>query len=215
MINITYAITVYNELDEIIRLIEFLITRIGDEDEILVQYDSDSVTQAVSDYLKIASGLNPKIRVIGFPLNNDFSSFKNNIKNHSNGIFILQIDADELPSEYLIGNLHEILEFNKEVDLFLVPRVNTVEGLTDRHIKKWGWKVDDKGRVNYPDYQTRLYRRTSEIQWTGEVHERIIGYNTISVLPREDIYSLYHPKTIDRQEKQNSFYDELTNKSKK
>jgi hypothetical protein len=210
MINITYAVTVCNELEEITKLINFLHPRIQSDDEILIQYDEDSATDAVKQYLLIISQLhNTNIRVISYPLNNDFASFKNNLKDNANGIFIFQIDADEIPSEYLIENLHELLDFNKDVDLFFVPRINTVEGLTPKHIKKWGWNVSDKGWVNFPDYQTRLYRRTSEIEWENKVHERIKGYNTLSVLPAEEEYCLYHPKKIERQEKQNAYYDTL------
>jgi hypothetical protein len=210
MINITYAITVCNELDEITKLIDFLNNRIDKEDEILIQYDSDAATKPIIDYLKIISQLhNTNIKVISFPLNNDFASYKNNLKNHANGMFIFQIDADEIPSEYLMENIHEFLEYNKDVDLFFIPRINTVEGLTPAHIKKWGWKVDENGWVNFPDYQTRLYRRTSEIEWQGKVHERIVGYNTLSVLPAEEQYCLYHHKQIERQEKQNAYYDTI------
>ena len=210
MINITYAITVCNELEEITKLVDFLNNRITKDDEILIQYDSDSATKPIIDYLNIISQLhNTNIKVISFPLNNDFASYKNNLKNHANGIFIFQIDADEVPSEYLIENIHEFLEYNKDVDLFFVPRVNTVEGLTKEHIDKWRWKVDETGWINFPDYQTRLYRRTSEIQWVGKVHERIVGYNTLSVLPAEEKYSLYHLKQIERQEKQNAYYDTI------
>ncbi len=55
MINVTYAVTVCNELEEITRLINFLQPRIKSEDEILIQYDSDSVTKPVKDYLEILS----------------------------------------------------------------------------------------------------------------------------------------------------------------
>jgi hypothetical protein len=210
MINITYAITVCNELEEITKLVDFLNNRIDKDDEILIQYDEDSATDAIKNYLKIISQLhNKNIKVIGFPLNKDFASYKNNIKNHANGMFIFQIDADEIPSEYLMENIKDILDYNKDVDLFFVPRVNTVAGLTTEHIKKWNWQVNDLGWVNFPDYQTRLYRRTSEIEWQGKVHERIIGYNTLSVLPAEEQYCLYHPKKIDRQEKQNAYYDTI------
>ena len=210
MINITYAITVCNELEEITKLIDFLKDKIQKEDEILIQYDEDSASDAIKNYLKIMSQLhNTNIKVIGFPLNNDFASYKNNLKTHSNGIFIFQIDADETPSEYLMENIHEFIEYNKDVDLFFVPRINTVEGLTKEHIKKWKWNVNDAGWVNFPDYQTRLYRRTSEIEWQGKVHERIIGYNTLSVLPSEEQYCLYHHKKIERQEKQNAYYDTI------
>ena len=210
MINITYAITVCNELEEITKLIDFLNNRIDKDDEILIQYDEDSATEPIKNYLKIISQLhNTNIKVIGFPLNKDFASYKNNLKNHAKGMFIFQIDADEMPSEYLMENIKDILDYNKDVDLFFVPRVNTVAGLTSEHIKKWNWQVNDLGWVNFPDYQTRLYRRTSEIEWQGKVHERIIGYNTLSVLPAEEQYCLYHPKKIDRQEKQNAYYDTI------
>ena len=210
MINITYAITVCNELEEITKLVDFLKDKIEKEDEILIQYDEDSASDAIKNYLKIISQLhNTNIKVIGFPLNNDFASYKNNLKTHANGIIIFQIDADETPSEYLMENIHEFIEYNKDVDLFFVPRINTVEGLTTEHIKKWKWNVNDAGWINFPDYQTRLYRRTSEIEWQGKVHERIIGYNTLSVLPSEEQYCLYHHKKIERQEKQNDYYDTI------
>ena len=210
MINITYAITVCNELEEITKLVDFLKNKIDKNDEILIQYDEDSATDAIKNYLKIISQLhNTNVKVIGFPLNKDFASYKNNIKNHANGMFIFQIDADEIPSEYLMENIKDILDYNKDVDLFFVPRINTVDGLTKEHIKKWNWQVNDLGWVNFPDYQTRLYRRTSEIEWQGKVHERIVGYNTLSVLPTEEQYCLYHAKKIERQEKQNAYYDTI------
>jgi hypothetical protein len=209
MINITYAITVCNELTEITQLIDFLKNRIDTDDEILIQYDEDSATDAVKNYLKIITQLHTSVKVIGFPLSGDFASYKNNLKNHANGMFIFQIDADEIPSEYLMENIKDILDYNKDVDLFFVPRVNTVKDLTKEHIKKWGWNVNELGWVNFPDYQTRLYRRTSEIEWNGKVHERIIGYNTLSVLPAEEQYCLYHHKEIERQEKQNAYYDTI------
>ena len=86
------------------------------------------------------------------------------IKKARKGIFIFQIDADEVPNEYLITNMHDLLESNKDIDLFL-PRVNTVEGLTDEHIQKWGWKVNEKGWVNWPDYQWRIWKNKPEIKW--------------------------------------------------
>ena len=209
-INVTYAITVCNEHDEIMKLVNFLHPRIKKDDEILIQYDEDSVTQQVKDYLNVIQQIHSSnVKAIGFPLNNDFASYKNNLKNHAKGIFIFQIDADEMPSEYMVENLSDFLLANKEVDLFFVPRINTVEGLTKEHISKWGWQVNEKGWVNFPDYQTRLYRRTSEIEWEGKVHERIKGYNTLSVLPSDEDYCLYHHKQIERQEKQNAYYDTI------
>jgi hypothetical protein len=209
MVNVTYAVTVCNELVEITRLVNFLHPRIQSEDEILIQYDSGGVTEEVLNYLKIINELHSNISIVGFPLDKDFASYKNNLKNHAKGIFIFQIDADEIPSEYLVANMHDLLESNLDIDLFFVPRVNTVEGLTESHIKKWRWNVNENGWVNWPDLQTRLYRRTSEIEWEGKVHERIKGYNTLTLLPLEEEYALYHPKDIERQERQNALYETI------
>lgn len=208
-INVTWAITVCDEINEITKLLNFLQPRVGEDDEILIQYDEDGVSQEVHDYLKIMDNLHENHKVISFPLNKDFATFKNNLKEHANGMFIFQIDADEIPHEFLVAKIHDLLEANKDVDLFFVPRINTVEGITEEHIEKWGWNVNDEGWVNFPDVQSRLYRRTSEIEWVGKVHEQIKGYNTVTVLPREEPFCLYHPKDIKRQEKQNELYSKI------
>mgnify|MGYP000379981914 CR=1 FL=1 len=107
-----------------------------------------------------------------------------------------------MPHQVLLGYLPEILGNNPDNEVYLVPRVNTVEGLTDEHIKKWGWNVDDKGWVNYPDYQARVFRNREDIRWTRPLHEFINGCKTYAHLPPQEELSLYHPKTIEKQEKQ-------------
>ena len=135
-------------------------------------------------------------------------SFKNNLKSHCTKDYIFQVDADEIPHEYLVEYLGEVLETNP-VDIVFVPRVNTVEGLEQSHIDKWKWNVNDKGWVNFPDYQTRIYKNTEDVTWMNKVHERITGYDTFSNFPAEEQWSLYHHKQIDRQEKQNKFYETI------
>ena len=205
---ISYAITVCNELDEITKLLNFLQLNIRKEDEIVIQYDESSVTSEVKEYISLMDMMHENHNVIGFPLNKDFASFKNNLKSNCSGDYIFQIDADEIPHAALIEYLPEVLTTNP-VDIVFVPRVNTVEGLTDEHIKKWGWNVDEKGWVNFPDYQLRIYKRTDSVRWMNPVHETITGYDTFSNFPAEEQWSLYHPKQIDRQEKQNEFYETI------
>lgn len=205
---ITYNIGVHNELIELTELLEFLLPRIDENDEVLIQCDSDGVTPEVSQFVKIQERLDTRIKVIEFPLNKDFASFKNNMITHASGDYCFNIDPDEKPNEYLLYYVKHVLE-NNNVDVFFVPRVNTVEGLTDVHIQKWGWNVNDKGYVNFPDYQTRIFRRSSDVQWMNKVHERITGYDTFSYLPAEEEWSLSHHKTIQRQEIQNDFYETI------
>lgn len=63
--------------------------------------------------------------------------------------------------------------------------------------------------INFPDYQSRLYRNKESIRWEGEVHEKIVGANIYSTFPIEMLCCLQHHKTIERQEKQNNLYDTL------
>ena len=202
---ISYAIPVCNEHIELEKLLNFLESHIDEEDEIVVQCDQGNTTPEVYKLL----GNFSKIKIIEFPLKRDFASFKNNLKTHCTKDWIFQIDADELPHESLITNLKELLKLNPTTELFLVPRVNTVEGLSQEHINKWGWNVNEKGWVNWPDYQTRIIQNSPKIQWTQKVHEVIIGMSTRGLLPTEEEWCLYHHKHIDKQEHQNKFYDTL------
>ena len=201
---ISYAIPVCNEHAELKKLLSFLHKHIDENDEIIVQCDKGNTTHEV---YKVLDTLNQSY--IEFSLNGHFSNFKNNLKEHCTGDWIFQIDADELPHESLITNLKELLKLNTNTELFLVPRVNTVEGLTQEHVNKWRWNVNEKGWVNWPDYQTRIIQNGSKIKWQNKVHEQIIGISTKGALPMEEEWCLYHPKTIGRQEAQNSFYNIL------
>ena len=122
---ISYAIPVCNEHVELEKLLSFLIKHIDENDEIVVQCDKGNTTPEV---YKVLDSLNQPY--IEFPLNGHFSNFKNNLKEHCTGDWIFQIDADELPHESLIINLKELLKLNTNTEMLLVPRVNTVEGLT-------------------------------------------------------------------------------------
>ena len=201
---ISYAITVHNELEELMKLLDFLNNNIREEDEIVVQYDENGVTNEVLEFLNIKKEIHG-YTVIGFPLNKDFATYKNNLKANCTKDYIFQIDADEIPNEVMIAYLPEVLESNP-VDIIFVPRVNTVNGLTQEHIQKWRWNVNEKGWVNWPDYQTRIYKNTEDVTWMNKVHEKITGYDTFSNFPAEEQWALYHPKEIDRQEIQNQFY---------
>jgi glycosyltransferase involved in cell wall biosynthesis len=207
MPSISYAITACNEHDELYRLLLQLTTQIRPEDEIVVQIDSMNATTEV---MAVLATYHDKIHnSISFSLMGDFALFKNNLKKYCTKDYIFQIDADEYLSNELIEYLPAILEMNPEIEMYEIPRINTVEDLTPGHILKWGWRVNEKGWVNYPDYQQRVFKNTDKIKWVNKVHERIVGARTVSPLPDGFNLNLIHPKTIERQEKQNNFYNTL------
>jgi glycosyltransferase involved in cell wall biosynthesis len=201
---ISYAITVYNELNEIICLIEFLKSAKRAEDEIVVLFD-DKGPDTVWKYLQSQEQF---IKIHPANFKNDFAEWKNKLNKLCSGNYIFQIDADELPNEHLIESLPAILE-NNQSDIILVPRVNYVKGITPQHLQAWQWKQNDKGWVQWPDHQWRIYKNTPEIKWKNKLHEILDGYNTYANLPEMEEYALYHYKTIERQEKQNSYYSTL------
>ena len=211
---ISYAIPVCNEHVELEKLLSFLVKHIDENDEIVVQCDKGNTTPEVYkvlDSFKAPVGLKDPLKVIEFPLNGHFSNFKKNLKEHCTGDWIFQIDADELPHESLIINLKELLKLNTTTEMLLVPRVNTVEGLTQEHINKWRWNVNEKGWVNWPDYQTRIIQNSPKIKWQNKVHEQIVGISTQGALPMEEEWCLYHPKSIEKQEVQNKLYENINN----
>ena len=205
---ISYAITVCNEFQEIQRLINFLIKNKRVEDEIVVLFDSTNGTSDIEEFLR-AKSVNGEFNWFNYSFDGHFANMKNRLTDMCNGDYIYQIDADELPPKYLLENLSYILKANENVDVYRVPRINTVQGLTQEHVQKWGWRVDKKGWVNFPDYQWRIYKNDSNIKWVNKVHEILTGFETMSQLPTEEEYCLLHDKTIEKQEKQNAYYDTL------
>ena len=199
MLSISYAVTACNEHRELSLLLEVLRNNIRQEDEIVVLLDSNATKEIRTIANKYAM----------HPLNGDFATFKNHLSKFCTKDYIFQIDADEYPHPHLIANLADILQHNQTIDVFLVPRINTVSGLTEEHIQKWGWNVNDKGWVNFPDYQWRIWKNGKGIHWINKVHERLNGFKEYSLLPQSEEYCLFHPKDIERQEKQNALYETI------
>ena len=215
---ISYCITACNEHVELERLLRFLKTHIREQDEVIIQLDV-SYTTEVLEVCNLFTNFNHESnitsceiknsRFYAYPLDGDFSRFKNNLNLQATGDYIFQIDADEVPNLELILALPEILQSNPNNEVYLVPRVNTVEGLTHWHIDQWKWNVNESGWVNFPDYQWRIYKNATKIRWANKVHERLVRFDTYAYLPAEEDYCLYHPKEIERQERQNNFYNTL------
>ena len=205
---ISYGITVHNESEELNKLLEILVHKTQTEDEIVIVQDGDDkgVGEVISKWMNETldwKGVYWNTR----KLDGNFADQKNYVIEQCEGDYIFHIDADEYPNEILIQQLPQILEIN-EVDLVWIPRVNTIDGMEQKHIQKWGWRVSEKGWVNYPDYQSRVFRRDSEIRWERPLHELIRGAKTYAHLPPHEELSLYHPKTIEKQEHQNTYYNQ-------
>jgi hypothetical protein len=207
---ISYAITVCNELEEIIRLLDLLLKNKQKQDEIVVLIDTVKANEQLISTLRHYEMHNMDHMVV-WPgeFEGHFANWKNKLTSYCSGDYIFQIDADEMVSETLIQNLPDILKYNLNNEVYLVARINTVDGLTEEHINKWKWNVNENNWINFPDYQWRIYKNDSKIVWINKVHECLSGFNTYANLPPSLEYCLLHHKTIEKQEKQNNYYSTL------
>ena len=207
---LSYAITTHNEYEEINELLGILVHHIDPEkDEIVILDDySDEKTQQVFTSWTSQYDHSINFKIEQRALNKDFAKQKNYLTSMCSGDYIINIDADEIPHDVFLNQIRQVIEIN-EVDLIWVPRVNTVDGITQEHINKWGWNVNENGWINYPDYQARVYKNAEHIKWIRPVHERIDGFKTFSHLPPHEELSFYHRKEIKKQEKQNEFYSKI------
>ena len=205
---ISYAVTTHNEHRELAKLIPYLLNNMSMEDELVIIDDhSDYKTWRVFDTYIHNDAYN--IKFFERSLYNDFAAHKNFMNSKCTGDWIVNIDADEKPSEYLMNNIKGLIEINPEVELYWVPRINTVEGITQEHINMWGWRVDDRGWVNWPDPQQRIYKNSEHIKWIKPVHERLVGAEKDAFLPPEEQWAFTHHKQIKKQEEQNRLYGDI------
>jgi len=139
MLSISYSILTHNETDSLQRLLDFILKYKDEEDEIVIldDYSDNERTKEILDVY-------PSIYEIKFEqryLFKDFAGQKNYLRKMCEKDYIFNLDADEIPKLHLIRNLKSILEKNPDIDVFRIPRINTVEGITSEHIERWGWNI--------------------------------------------------------------------------
>jgi cellulose synthase/poly-beta-1,6-N-acetylglucosamine synthase-like glycosyltransferase len=141
MVKVSFAITVCNEINEIKGLLPFLINNVRHSDEIVILFDEKNGNIEVLNYLLEYEKFS-NVRVIkSLDFNNNFADWKNKLNEYCTGTFIISIDADEMIDPNFIEMLPLLFELNPEVDLYYLPRINTVSGIGLSHIDKWGWKI--------------------------------------------------------------------------
>ena len=200
---ISYSILTHNETKSLEKLLRFLVKWKADGDEIVIldDYSDDKKTKQILDFYVSTEDIIYEQR----SLNNDYATQKNYLKSMCSGDYSFNLDADEMISRWLIKNIHGILEDN-QIDLIYLPRINTVEGLTQQHIQQWGWNVNEEGWINFPDWQGRVFKNRPNIKWEKPVHEMIKGFQTYAHLPTEKPFCMLHYKKIEKQEQQNKKY---------
>jgi glycosyltransferase involved in cell wall biosynthesis len=218
---LSYLVTCSTETDTLKRLVEKIYNNLG-SDELLILQDEANWNPKRKKYLCDITEFKPAppeivyLPIFAHPLNANYGEHKDWGASKCSGEFIFQIDGDELPSDYLVGeNLHAIIEANNNVELIYVPRINDFRGVKPEHAIPWGWKLTESPTykrpiVNWPDYQGRIFKNEPlRIKWDRRLHEKLIGHNSYAWLPAEEDYALYHDKTIEKQIETNIRYNKL------
>jgi hypothetical protein len=203
-VKISYGITVKDELNEIKKLLNQIFALKKVDDEVIVIFDKNNGSKEVKDYLQNLQVANFNLHEFAF--NDDFSELKNFLISKCSGEYIFNIDADEFLTEQQHKNIINTLEKNKHIEAFLLPRINILEGLTEDYIKENNIILNEKGWLNYPDYQTRIFKKSLNIRWINKIHESLIGAAPMAAFPPKEEFSLLHIKTVERQEKQHQYY---------
>jgi glycosyltransferase involved in cell wall biosynthesis len=145
---VSFAITTHNEAKEFSELIQSLLTQLQNKklpyDHEIVVLDDMSTDPEI---LKLFTQFANVIKLVQKPFAGDFSEHKNYLSSQCSGDWIFQLDADELPPYRLIESLPEFLDANPLVDVYGIPRINTVWGLTEQHIAMWGWKLSSSPKL--------------------------------------------------------------------
>ena len=200
---ISYSVLIHNETDTLEKLLRFLVKWKQKEDEIVIldDYSDDKKTKQILDFYVSTEDIIYEQR----SLNNDYATQKNHLKNMCSGDYSFNLDADEMVSRWLVKNIHDILNDNP-IDLIYLPRINTVDGLTQQRAQQWGWSVNEEGWVNFPDWQGRVFKNRPNIRWEREVHEMLVGFQTYAHMPTDKPFCMLHHKIIEKQEQQNQKY---------
>ena len=102
------------------------------------------------------------IKVDTTKINGSFSEWRNEGLKKAKGDWILYVDTDEIVTPSLRNEINQLISESAIQKAYAIPRKNFIFG---KEFKYSG---------QYPDYQKRLFMRSSLKKWTGKVHEEPI-----------------------------------------
>lgn len=201
---LSYLVTCHNETDSLKKLLSKLIQYKKDNHEIVLldDYSDNSTT------LEIIQTFKDKINFQQHKLDKNYGNHKNYGIELCKGEWIFQLDADEVPTDGLLENIDLIIESNNKNEVLWLPRLNYFLGVTDADVTMWGWKLYD-GMINFPDYQSRIYKNSPHIRYQRRLHEKVEGFKSYVFIPPQKDYAIIHEKTIEKQRQTNINYNKL------
>lgn len=187
------------------------------------------VADEIKNYCELQKQLSPnnfdenKIKVFYRELNNDFASQTNYAISKCSNEWTMKLDLDEVFPQVMLSHLRTLINgLDDNVSVVGFPRINTLDGKVSNDIPREHWFTDDFFKypdqpetVNNPDVQFRLHKRFET--WVGEVHEvpRSVAIKDSERVNICQKLQFHHPKSRERQAKQEEQYSIISNKPKK
>ena len=201
---LSYLVTSHNETDSLEKLLSKLSENKKHNHEIVLVDDYSDNPETI----KIIDKYKSQISFYQHKLERNYGAHKNYGIEQCKGEWIFQLDADEYPTDALLQNINEVIESNNINEVIWLPRLNYFKGVTEQDISMWGWNYND-GMINFPDYQSRLYRNRPHIRYERRLHEKVEGFKSYSFVPPQKDYAIVHEKTIEKQRQTNLTYNKM------
>jgi glycosyltransferase involved in cell wall biosynthesis len=201
---LSYLVTCHNETSSLDKLLSKLVQNKKDNHEIVLLDDYSDNPES----LEIIQKYKEKTSFHQHKLDRNYGAHKNYGIEQCKGTWIFQLDGDEYPTDLLLENIDVVLESNVDNEVLWLPRLNYFTGVTELDVKTWGWNYQD-GMINFPDYQSRIYRNLSHIRYQRRLHEKVEGFKSYTFVPPQKDYAIVHEKTIEKQRQTNLNYNKL------
>ena len=201
---LSYLVTCHNETDSLEKLLSKLVQNKKDNHEIVLLDDYSDNPES----LEIIQKYKEKTSFHQHKLDRNYGAHKNYGIEQCKGTWIFQLDGDEYPTDLLLENIDVVLESNADNEVLWLPRLNYFVGVTELDVKTWGWNYQD-GMINFPDYQSRVYRNLSHIRYQRRLHEKVEGFKTYTFVPPQKDYAIVHEKAIEKQRQTNLNYNKM------
>ena len=201
---LSYLVTSHNETTSLDKLLSKLVQNKKDNHEIILLDDySDNQTT-----LEIIQKYKESVVFHQHKLERNYGAHKNYGIEQCKGQWIFQLDGDECPTDLLLENIDIVLESNQSNEVIWLPRMNFFIGVTQADANQWGWRLHD-GMVNFPDYQSRIYKNLSHIRYQRRLHEKVEGFKSYTFVPPQTDYAIIHEKSIEKQRQTNINYNKM------
>ena len=127
--------------------------------ELVIVWDAPEVPERLARSLP---DLDMEVKHLAHPLEHDFAAQRNRMLSACQGRWVLYLDADERLDPELSGLLPGLVS-QEACDFWAFPRLGLRPGGVRTGFGLW------------PDWQTRLFKRTAEAHFARAVHERLEG----------------------------------------